>query len=304
MRLQTSANTSKNTADKPFAFQTMPDLSQTQILTEADKAEVLSFLKMRPVHTVVMTSFINDNGLESANNRGKFYGCRNLTGRLEGVALIGHTTLVEARSERAVAEFARVAGKSETPIHFMMSDGSTIENFWKYFVDDSRQPRRVCTEKLFEISHSARPHQTTNLRIAEESELLPIAEAHAEVAFQESGVNPLERDREGFLRRTLARIEKGRTWVVFENGELLFKADIVAENSEVMYLEGIYVNPKLRGKGLGANCLSHLCSILLDKVKHICLLSNVEFKNAHRAYLKAGFTMQNTFQTIFVVMPQ
>ena len=300
MKLQPAANSSKNSTDKPFAFQTARNLSGAQLLTEADKHEVLSFLKMRPVHTVVMTSFINDNGMESANNRGKFYGCRNLAGRLEGIALIGHTTLIEARSEQAVAEFARVAGESETPIHFMMSEGSTIENFWEYFVDDSRAPRRVCTEKLFEISRSNRPRRTTNLRIADESELLPIAEAHAEVAFQESGVNPLVRDREGFLRRTLARIEKGRTWVVFENGELLFKADIVAENTEVMYLEGIYVNPKRRGKGLGTNCLSHLCSILLDKVKHICLLSNVEFKNAHRAYLKAGFKMQNTFQTIFV----
>lgn len=301
MNLQIATNTSSSgRTDRQFAFQAMPDLKRLQILTEADKQEVLSFLKVRPVHTVVMTSFILDNGLESNDNRGKFYGYRNAQGTLEGVALIGHTTLVEAHSETAVAEFARVARESETPIHFMMSDGSTIENFWEYFVDDSRQPRRVCTENLFEISHSARPHQTTDLRIAEESELLPIAEAHAEVAFQESGVNPMERDREGFLRRTLARIEKGRTWVVFENGELLFKADIVAENSEVMYLEGIYVNPKLRGKGVAANCLSHLCSILLDKVKHICLLSNVEFKNAHRAYLKAGFTMQNTFQTIFV----
>jgi predicted GNAT family acetyltransferase len=178
--------------------------------------------------------------------------------------------------------------------------GGTIGNFWDYYVDKTRLPRLVCTERLFEISNAVRPRQSNNLRLAAEAELLQVAEAHAEVAFQESGVNPLERDREGFLKRTLARIEKGRTWVVYENGELLFKADIVAENAEVMYLEGIYVNPKLRGKSVAANCLSHLCSILLEKVKHICLLSNVEFKNAHRAYLKAGFTMQDTYQTIFV----
>ena len=274
---------------------------KAMLLMETNESEVLNFLKLRPVHTVVMTSFINDNGMESAHNRGKFYGYRNISGKLEGVALIGHTTLIEARSEQAVAEFARVAGESETPIHFMMSDGATIENFWEYFVDDRRAPRLVCTENLFEISFSDfKPKTDSNLRLAAESELLPIAEAHAEVAFLESGVDPLEKDREGFLQRTLRRIEKNRTWVVFENGELLFKADIVAESSEVMYLEGIYVNPKLRGKGHGANCLSHLCSILLGKVKHICLLSNVKFKNAHRAYLKAGFKMQNTFQTIFV----
>ncbi len=302
MKLQlTATDSSKSRTAGQTAFQTMSNFHQIQKLTETDKPEVLSFLKMRPVHTVVMTSFINDNGMESANNRGKFYGYRNISGKLEGVTLIGHTTLVEARSEQSVAEFARVARESETPIYFMMSDGTTIENFWEYFVNKTCQPRRICTEKLFKISQSARPRpKSCNLRTADESELLPIAEAHAEVAFQESGVNPLERDREGFLRRTLARIEKGRTWVVFENGELLFKADIVAENAEVMYLEGIYVNPKLRGKGVAANCLSHLCSILLAKVKHICLLSNIEFKNAHRAYLKAGFTMQDTYQTIFV----
>ena len=301
MKLQLTTNTSKSRTDGQFAFQVMPDLKRIKILTETDKQEVLSFLKVRPVHTVVMTSFIQDNGLEGNDNRGKFYGYRNAQGTLEGVALIGHTTLVEAHSETAVAEFARVARESKTPIHFMMSDGKVIENFWQYFVDGKRAPRLVCTEKLFEISASAvKPQTDTNLRPATAAELLQVAEAHAEVALLESGVNPLERDREGFLKRTLKRIEKGRTWVVFENGKLLFKADVVAENSEVIYLEGIYVNPKLRGNGLGANCLSHLCSILLDKVKHICLLSNIEFKNAHRAYLKAGFKMQNTFQTIFV----
>jgi GNAT superfamily N-acetyltransferase len=274
--------------------------SEVCLLKDSDEREILEFLAKRPVHTVVMTSFIHDNGIESPNNRGKFYACRNSQGTLEGVALIGHTTLVEAHSETAVAAFARFARESETPIHFMMSDGDTIESFWDYFVDKTRQPRLVCTERLFEISNAVRPRQSNNLRLATEAELLQVAEAHAEIAFAESGVNPLKRDREGFLKRTLARIEKGRTWVVYENGELLFKADIVAENADVMYLEGIYVNPKLRGKNVAANCLSHLCSILLEKVKHICLLSNVEFKNAHRAYLKAGFTMQDTYQTIFV----
>ena len=34
------------------------NLSRVQVLTEADQTEVLEFLKMRPVHTVVMASFI------------------------------------------------------------------------------------------------------------------------------------------------------------------------------------------------------------------------------------------------------
>lgn len=47
-----------------------------------------------------MTSFINDNGIESELNRGKFYGYCNVYGEFEGVALIGHSTLGEARSDK------------------------------------------------------------------------------------------------------------------------------------------------------------------------------------------------------------
>ena len=65
-----------------------PDLSRVQRLTESDRQEVLSFLSVRPVHTVAMKSFIIDNGIESKMNRGNFVGYRNACGDLEGVALI------------------------------------------------------------------------------------------------------------------------------------------------------------------------------------------------------------------------
>src|SRR6185436_20691196 len=67
----------------------------TSRLTDADEEEVLNFLSRRPIHTVAMVGFIHDNGLVSTLNRGTFYGCRNYEGNLEGVALIGHATLLE-----------------------------------------------------------------------------------------------------------------------------------------------------------------------------------------------------------------
>jgi len=61
-------------------------------------------LAERPLHTVCIAGFIRDNGLESPLNRGRFYACRNSEGLLEGVALIGHATLIEARTTRAMKE--------------------------------------------------------------------------------------------------------------------------------------------------------------------------------------------------------
>src|SRR2546429_6592579 len=86
------------------------DVSVTVIqLAEDDRNEVFAFLAERPIHTVCLAGFIRDNGLVSPHNRGTFYGCRNSEGRLEGVALIGHATLIEARSVRAMKEFGLVA---------------------------------------------------------------------------------------------------------------------------------------------------------------------------------------------------
>ena len=68
------------------------------------------------------------------------------------------------------------------------------------------------------------------VRLATPDELLIVAEAHAEVGEIEQGVNPMDRDREGFLKRTLRRIEQGRVFVVFDGDKLVFKADIVADS--------------------------------------------------------------------------
>lgn len=280
---------------------TVSCLNRIVRLGETEKQEVLEFLAQRPVHTVVMTSMIQDNGMESAENRGKFFGYRSAQGTLEGVALIGHTTLVESRSNESLTAFALVARQSETPIHFMMSDGKTIERFWQYYTDGLREPRLVCPELLFELKF---PFPVQNceweVRLADASELEQIAVAHDEVAFIESGSSPMQKDREGFLKRCLRRIEQKRTFVVFENGKLIFKADIVAETSDVIYLEGIYVAAEYRGKGVGSSCLSNLSLQLMERVENICLLSNVEFKGAHRSFAKAGFHNTDSCHTIFV----
>ena len=124
-------------------------------LTEDDRNEVLAFLAERPIHTVCMTGFIRDNGLVSPHNRGTFYGCRNSENRLEGVALVGHATLIEARSLRAMREFGLVA-QTHTRTHMIMGEVSAVEDFWNHYADEGQEMRRACRELLFELRHSAK----------------------------------------------------------------------------------------------------------------------------------------------------
>ncbi|MGD9589355.1 MAG: GNAT family N-acetyltransferase [Pyrinomonadaceae bacterium] len=281
--------------------ETAPEMSRIEALNENVRKEVLDFLNVRPVHTVVMASFINDNGLESDLNRGKFFGYRNAMGKLEGVALIGHSTLVEARSDEALKALAAQARSSATPIHMIMSHGNAAETFWAHFSNGLSEPRLKCVESLFEVSYPMFVQRSSReLRPATADELLPVAEAQAEIAFMECGVDPMVRDREGFLKRVLRRIEQGRVFVVFEGEKLVFKADIIAETDDVAYLEGIYVAPEYRGKGIGPACLNALAIDLLDRVGNVCMLSNVDFEGAHRSYLKAGFARAGECVTLFV----
>lgn len=285
----------------PAMFQAPPDLNRVCELRNEHRGETLAFLAKRPVHTVVMTSFINDHGIESQLNRGKFFGYRNTRGILEGVALIGHSTLVEARSEKALRALAIVARTSQTPIHLIMSNGKDAESFWQYYTDGLRKPRLTCTELLFEVNFPFLVQKCKwELRNAAIEELEQVAEAQAEVAFIECGVNPMEKDREGFLKRVARRIEQKCIFVVTENGKLVFKADIIAETSDVVYLEGIYVSEEYRGQGVGSSCLAKLSLNLLSRVQNICLLSNISFKGAHESFLKAGYRNTDQCTTLFV----
>jgi GNAT superfamily N-acetyltransferase len=261
----------------------------------------LNFLSIRPVHTVVMTSFINDNGIVSDLNRGKFYGYRNAAGSLEGVALIGHTTLVESRSDDALAALAITARSAETPIHLIMSSGEAAQTFWDRMTNGLTKPRLSCTELLFEVSFPFLVQDCEwDVRLAKPEELVQVAEAQAEVAEIECGVNPMTKDREGFLKRVMRRIEQGRVFVAFDNDNLVFKADIIAETADVVYLEGIYTGHEYRGQGIGSRCLSTLSLQLMSRAENICMLSNVDFGHAHSSFEKAGYRHTDQCTTLFV----
>jgi len=283
------------------AFAFASEVNPVEVLTDCDRTEVLNFLKVRPVHTVIMASFIRDNGMESADNRGKFYGYRNSSGELEGVALIGHTTLIEARSEKALKAFAKKAQTSETPIKMMMSHGETIERFWNYFAAAGQKPRHNFKELLFELNFPFLVQNCEwNVRPAKPEELEEVAKAQAAVAFMESGIDPMVKDPEGFLKRCLKRIEMGRTFVATENGKLVFKVDVMSETEDTIYLEGFYVTEEYRGREVGSKCLAKVSLDLLDRVEHVCGLSNADFAGVHRSLGKAGYKNTDYCQTIFV----
>jgi predicted GNAT family acetyltransferase len=270
-------------------------------LTERDsECEVLDFLAERPVHTVVMSGLVRDNGLESAFNRGTFYACRGADGRLEGVALVGHAVFVEARSLAALRAFAEAA-QEHRGAHMILGEQSMVSSFWNYYAPSGQQPRLFCRELLFEQRWPvAADASVEGLRPATLDDLALVLPVHAAMAAAESGVNPLEVDPQGFRLRCARRIETGRVWVLVEDGRLVFKADIAADTPECVYVEGVYVEPASRRRRYGLRCLAQLSRHLLGRTRIVSALVNEDNAPAQFLLQKAGYKLRGHYDTIFL----
>ena len=270
-------------------------------LAAGDEAEVLAFLSERPLENFIIAGLARDNGLLSPLNRGSFYACRNDRGALEGVALIGHAVLFDTRSDAATAAFARLL-QGRGGSHMLLGQTEKVERFWDYYTDGAHAaPRFACRELLYELrGRAAARTPVRGLRLATLDDLDIIIPVHARMAFEESGVDPLTVDAEGFRRRCARRVEQGRVWVVTEGRKLIFKADAISESREVIYLEGVYVRPEERRKGYGLRCLSQLGGTFLKRAGSICVLINEQNGDALRLYRKAGFKQRGTFDSIFL----
>jgi uncharacterized protein len=270
-------------------------------LTERDgESEILAFLAERPVHTVVMSGLIRDNGLESPFNRGSFYACRGRGGALEGVALVGHAVLVEARSLGALKAFAELA-QGHRDAHMILGEQEAVSSFWDYYAETGQPPRLFCRELLYEQQWpvEAAP-AVAGLRPARLADLPLILPVHARMAEAESGVNPLDADPQGFRLRCARRIESGRVWVLVEDGELVFKADIASDTPGCVYVEGVYVAPASRRRRYGLRCLTQLSRHLLGRTRTVSALVNEGNPAAQALFQKAGFKLRGYYDTIFL----
>jgi ribosomal protein S18 acetylase RimI-like enzyme len=272
---------------------------QVQPLDNQHKAEVLSFLAARPLHTFIKTSWISDNGLNSALNRGTFYGCRNAKGQLEGVALIGHITLFEAQVDSAVAAFAQMA-QSCPSVHTILGEEDQITRFMDHYRIGSTAKPVACRELLLEKRTVEGLDVVSSLRPAKSEELELVVPVHAQMAFEECGVNPLDVDASGFRERCARRIKQGRVWIVIEDGRLHFKADVVSDTPNVIYLEGVYVSSEHRGNGYGARCMTQLTNHLLERTKSVCLLVNQTNSLAQACYRKASYEFREYYDTVYL----
>lgn len=261
--------------------------------------EALAFLDERPVDNVILSGYIRDNGVVSPQHRGRFYGCWNGRGALEGVALLGHGVLFDSRSEDATLRFARAA-RELSESHLLMGEARQVRSFWGHYAGPGAEPRKLRDVTILEQRRPFRGCEgLKELRLARPEEAEEVTALHAEMVREETGADPLLKEPEGFRRRCLQRIERRRTWVWAEAGRIVYKADVIAMTPEAAYVEGVYVSPRRRGRGHGRRCIAEMGRRLLRRVRSVCLFADEGGGGAIDFYLSAGYEPASRYSILY-----
>lgn len=269
-------------------------------LGECDRTEALDFLSRRPLNTVILSGWLREHGVVNPLNRGVFYGCRDTYGDFIGIALIGKNTFFEAHSDEAIKAFAECM-RACPDARMVFAEEEKLTRFWHFYKEGVQAPRLECNELLISTSQVQDDMEdTVELRPATQDELDQIVAAHAELVLSETGVDPLENDADGFRMRCAVRVEQGRVWVWMKSGKLIFKTDVISVTPEAVYIEGLWLNPSERGKGISRRGLSSLCRRLLTGSNAICGFVDKKNAAARSLYRAAGFVETDKYAKIYV----
>jgi uncharacterized protein len=117
---------------------------------------------------------------------------------------------------------------------------------------------------------------------------------------EEVGVSPAGFDGgAGYRARVAELIGTGRAFARIEGGRVVFKAEIGAVTPHACQIQGVWVRPELRGKGIAAPGVAAVVTEALRSVAPVVSLYVNEFNApARAAYRRVGFTEVATFMSV------
>jgi predicted GNAT family acetyltransferase len=136
------------------------------------------------------------------------------------------------------------------------------------------------------------------VRMHELEQYLPAAVA---MFIEEVGIDPRANDGgRGYRRRVANLIAAGRAWARFDDGQVVFKAEVGSVSSRVGQIQGVWVHPMYRGHGFGAAGTATVAEAVIAEGRIASLYVNSFNTVARSAYARIGFSQVATFATILL----
>jgi hypothetical protein len=247
--------------------------------------QILDFCAADPVERV----FLED---VARRGLGRFSALAE-NGRLAALCHVGANVVP---SGRGCGAFAEVASRSRA--RMVIGEERAVGDLWSAAgarMPDPREDRPG--QPVYVIDDPPAPGDT-GLREATTRDLDLLLPACARAHFEEIGIDPLRRDREGFRWRTQAQIGEGRSWVWLDGSTILFKAEASAWTPHAVQLQQVWVDPLVRNRGFGARGMRDLCARLLEQTPTVCLFVRSDNEVAIHVYESIGMRRTISYRSL------
>jgi ribosomal protein S18 acetylase RimI-like enzyme len=298
LRSWTGGDDRAREAARPPRFQVRP-------IGRNDRSLALAALDRNPVRDVFIASRILHDGALTALGPSPLWGAFS-GGELRGLLHVG-PNLVPATDDQAACEALAAAAGGLYPTRMVVGERTTVELLWSLIGGSYAAPREVRRrqfvyavdpDRLVRDRHGGAPGHA---RLAERSDEDRVLKLSAAMYTEEMGENPMARDPDGYRRRVRMLIARGWTYVYESGGRLQFKMDVGCASHRTAQIQGVYVPPDLRGRGVGSAAMAACCDLALDRHPNLSLYVNDFNTPAVALYERIGFGRQPyDFQTIML----
>ncbi len=271
-----------------------------RVLGPADVTAALAVVARDPVVNVFADYRTRITQLDPRWLGGEMWGYHE-GDELVSLCHVGANLVPVGAGPAACEAFADRASRSSPRSSTLVGSRAAVEVLWSGLQDTWPTPRELRWDQ---------PHLTTTrtadlegdpqVRRTTREEAAVLYPACVAMYTEEVGVSPeVDGGRDLYRARVNQLVGRGWSFSRIEDGRVLFKAEVACASPSACQIQGVYVDPELRGQGLAAAGMATVVATCLREIAPaVSLYVNAHNTAARAAYARAGFVQTDTFSTI------
>jgi len=271
-----------------------------RVLDDRDVPAVLDKLHEDPVANVFVLSRVEAVGLQPWRLGAEMWG-HHVEGRLHGLCYAGANLVPVAGDDADVRAFADRARRQGRRCSSIVGLARLVEPLWR-LLEPSWGPARDVRpcQPLMVADDAPRMRPDPQVRAVRADEIDVLLPASIAMFTEEVGVSPVAGDGGSLYRARVSElVALGRSFARIENGRVLFKAEVGAATAAACQIQGVWVDPALRGRGLSVGGMAAVVAACRAGIAPVVSLYVNDFNHAaRRAYERVGFRDVDTFMSV------
>jgi len=279
-----------------------PPAVRVEALTGAVPAELLAFVDGDPIVNAVVSARLRAAGsLEPRRLGGTLLTVRDGSGAIAGAALSGGNLMPVGGGPEQWKAIGRHLAARRRPCSSIIGRVDAVEAMWAELAGSWEQPRAVRVAQPLLVLDSAGdlPAGDPRVRRVQPEELERYLPAAAAMFTEELGISPYRQTGVAdYRRRVQAVIASGHAFAIFDEHGVVFKADLGVVSPHTCQVQGVWVRPDRRGRGIGTAALVPVLGAALRLAPTASLYVNDFNHAARRTYARLGLREVATLSTV------